>query len=82
MTELETLINTTRIFSQNIRMEFSMKKCALLNIRRGTLEKTTQPEMRALGEHDRYKYLEVLEAETIKAAEMKSNTGNEYMKSP
>ena len=85
-TELETLINTTRIFSQDIQMEFGMEKCALLVMKKGKLETTegmelpNQTEMRALGEQDSYKYLGVLEADTIKATEMKERIGKEYLR--
>ncbi|MUZ80571.1 reverse transcriptase domain-containing protein, partial [Shigella flexneri] len=75
--ELETLISTTRIFSTDIGMEFGIEKCALLVMKKGKLETTEGIELpigeviRALNERDNYKYLGILEADTIKQTEMK-----------
>ena len=38
--ELETLINTIRIYSQDIGMEFGIEKCAMLVMKRGKLDMT------------------------------------------
>lgn len=85
-TELETLINRARIFSQDIRMEFGMEKCTLLTMGTRKLEATegialpNQTEMRAQGEHDSYNYLGVLKAKTIETKEMKEKIRNEYLR--
>ena len=55
--ELETLIQTVRIYSQDIGMEFGKEKSATLAMKSG--------------EKETYKYLGILEAEIIKQAEMK-----------
>ena len=59
-----------------------MEKCALLEMKRGTLETVggpNQEEMRALDEHDTYKYMSVLEVDTLKSTEMKEKIRNEYL---
>ena len=76
--ELETLIHTIRIYSQDIGMEFSIEKCALLVMKKGKrhitdgIELPTQDKIRTLAENETYKYLGILEADTIKQAEMKN----------
>ena len=75
--ELETLIHAVRIFSQDIRMEFGIEKCAMLVIKSGKrhltdgMELPNQDKIRTLSENDAYKYLGILEADTIKQVEMK-----------
>ena len=51
-------------------MEFSIEKCALLIMRSGK-RKMTEEKLRTLSEKEIYKYLGILETDTIKPAEMK-----------
>ena len=73
--ELETLIRTVRIYSQDIGMEFSIEKCALLVMKRGKrhltdeIELPNQDKIRTLTENENYKYLGILEADAIKQVE-------------
>ena len=75
--ELETLIHAVRIYSQDIGMEFGIKKCAILLRKSGKrhltngMELPNQDKIRTLGEKETYKYLGILEADTIKQVEMK-----------
>ena len=70
--ELESLIHTVRIYSQDIGMEFGIEKCALLVMKSGKrhlsdgIELPNQDKIRTLAENDTYKYLENLEADTIR----------------
>ena len=43
--ELEALIQTIRIYNQNIRMEFGIEKCAMLIIKSGKREQTEGIEL-------------------------------------
>ena len=76
--ELETQIHTVRINSQDIGREFGIEKCAMLIIKSGKwhltdrMELPNQDKIRTLGEKDSYKYLGILEADTIKQVEMKA----------
>ena len=56
--ELETLIQTIRIYTQDIGMEFGIEKCAMLvkKITEG-IELLSQEKIRTLGEKEHYKYL-------------------------
>ena len=72
--ELEILIHTVRIYSQDIGMEFDIEKCALLVMKRHLndgMELTNQDNIRTLAENETYKYLSILEADTIKQAKIK-----------
>ena len=56
-------------------MEFGVKKCAMLVMRRGRLVKSEglvlpdENKIRVIGENNSYKYLGVLEADKIKLAQ-------------
>ena len=81
---LDSLIQTVRVFSQDIRMEFGIDKCATIVLKRGKLVKSDGiklpdgKEMKSLNEGDGYKYLGVTEADEIKKKEMKEKVGKEY----
>ena len=83
--ELETLIHTIRIYSQDIGMEFGIEKCALLVMKSGKrhlidgIELPNQDTIRTPAENETYKYLGILEADTIKQVEMKSKIQKEYL---
>ena len=77
--ELEALILAVRIYSDDIWMEFGIGKCAVLIIEGGKrqmtegIEQPNQGKIKTLGEKETYKYLGILEADTVKQAEMKEN---------
>ena len=84
--ELETLIHTVRIYSRDIGMEFGIEKCAMLVMKRGKqhltdgMELPNQDKIKTLAEHETYKYLGILEADTIKQVEMIDEIQNEYLR--
>ena len=84
--ELETLIHAVRIYSQNIGMEFGIEKCAMLVMKSGKrhmtdgMEQPNHEKIRTLGENETYKYLGILEADTIKQVEMKDKIQKEYLR--
>ena len=75
--ERETLIPIVRIYSQDIWMEFSIEKCAMLVMKSDKRHKSDRIKLpnkykiRTLGENETYKFLGILEADTIKQVEMK-----------
>ena len=77
--ELETLIHAVRIYSQDIGMECGIEKCAMLVMKSGKqymtdgMELPNQDKIKTLGKNETYKYLGILEADTIKQVEMKEN---------
>ena len=84
--ELETLIHTVRIYSQDIGMEFGIEKCAMLVMKSGKrhmtdgMELPNHDKIRMLGENETYKYLGILEADTIKQVQMKDKIQKEYLR--
>ena len=75
--EQETLIHTITIYSRGIGMEFGIEKCAMLVMKIGKRQLTEEMELpnkdkiKTLAENETYKYFGILEADTIKQAEMK-----------
>uniref|UniRef100_H3AYE9 Reverse transcriptase domain-containing protein n=1 Tax=Latimeria chalumnae TaxID=7897 RepID=H3AYE9_LATCH len=68
--ELDCLLHTTRIFSEDIKMEFGMEKCATVVMKRGKLTESkgmhlSSGQNRHLEEGEAYKYLGVLELDNI-----------------
>ena len=84
--ELETLKYAVRIYSQDIGMEFSIEKCAMLDMKKGKRHMTDGIKLpnhyktRTFGEIETYKYLGILEANTIKQVEMKEKIRKEYLR--
>ena len=71
---METLIYAVRIYSQDIGMEFGMEKYAMKSGKWHLMDRTELPNqdtIRMLGEKKTYKYLGILEADTIKQVEIK-----------
>ena len=70
--ELEILVHAVRIYSQIIGMEFGMEKCARLVMKSGKRHMTDgmglphHDRIRTHEENETYKYLGILEANTIK----------------
>ena len=79
--ELQTLIQTVRIYSQDIGMEFGIEKCAMTVMKSGKrlmaegIELTNQV---VIGEKETYKYFGLLETDTIKQVEMNEKIIKEY----
>ena len=75
--ELEALLQTVTIYSQDIRMEFGIEKCAMIVMKSSKwhmtegVELPNQVVIRTLGEKETYKYLGILEADTIKQVGIK-----------
>ena len=83
--EQETLIHAARIYSQDIGVEFGIEKCAMLVMKSSKrhltdgMELSNQDKIKMLGENETYKYLGILEADTIKQVEMKDKIQKEYL---
>ena len=81
---LDSLIQTVRIFSNDIKMEFGIEKCAILVLKRRKVVKSEgiklpdNRKMRSLNANEEYKYLGILQADQIKQKKMKEKVGNEY----
>ena len=68
---LETLIQAVKIYNNDIGKEFGIEKCAMLIMKCGNQQMTEKIEppnegkIRTLGEKETYKYLGILEVDTI-----------------
>ena len=84
--EVDGLVNTVRIFSEDIGMKFGIKKCAVLILKRGKVCSSDgillpdQQKIKNLGDDEEYKYLGVLESDQIKHEEMKKVVTKEYFR--
>ena len=84
-TELETLIHTVRIYIQDIGMELGIEKCAMLVMKSGKrhmtdgMERPNHDRIKTLEEKETYKYLDIMEADTIKLMKMKDTIRKEYL---
>ena len=80
---LESLVQTVRIFSDDIGMEFGMDKCATLVLKEGKITKfdgislPNGKEMRGLIGGAVYKYLDIIQADQIRYTEMKEKVKTE-----
>ena len=79
----DTLVQTIRIFKQDIRMRFGIQKCATIALKRGKKETNDgillpNGEMMKDLENESYKYLGVLESSEIKTKEVREKVRNEY----
>ena len=83
---LDSLVQTARVFSEDIRMEFGIEKCAMSVMGKGKTVKSVDTEltdnkvMKSLQEGESYKYLGILEADKFLEEEMKLNVSKEYIR--
>ena len=82
---MDSLIQTVRIFSDDVGMVFGLGKCAVLVLKRGKMVRTEGIElpdgnrMREVN-LDGYKYLGVLQLDSIMNREMKEKVKSEYIR--
>ena len=83
--EIKGLVSTVEVFSQDIGMEFGIKKCGVIIMNRGKVNSTdgielpSDEKIREL-EEGGYKYLGILEHDRVKEQEMKDKFRNEYFR--
>ena len=80
---LDSLVNTVKIFSDDIRMEFGLSKCAVLELKRGKIVKTEGIDLGEFGtineaDPEGYKYLGILQLDTLLGNKMKRKIRDEY----
>ena len=75
--ELDTLIQTVRVFSKDIGLDFGIEKCAMIQMKRGKfvmsegIELPNGKKIRSLDDQEEYKYLGILQFDDIKHKEVK-----------
>ena len=81
---LDSLVQTVRIFTNDIRIEFGIEKCATLIQKRGKVVRSEGIKLpdnkviKALQDNKDYKYLGLLQVDKVKGQEMKEKITNEY----
>ena len=83
--EIDSLIRTAFIFSQDIRMEFGVKKCGVVIIKRGkvvTSDGTQLPNGESIKtvDYEGYRYLGMLEIDHLMQQQMKVLLQKEYLR--
>ena len=81
--QIDTLVRTVHVFSTDTKMDFGMKKCGILTIKRGEEVicegiKLANSEVMKEVEKCRCTYLGIVELDQIKKREVKKKTIKEY----
>ena len=83
---LDSLVQTVRVLSEDIGMEFGIEKYAMLAMEKGKIAKSVGIELpdgkviKSLQEGESYKYLGILEADKFLEERMKLNVSKEYIR--
>ena len=83
---MDSLVQTVRVFSEDIGMEFGIEKCATLLMEKGKTVKSVGIELpggkviKSLQERESYKYLGILEADKFLEGKIKFNVSKEYIR--
>ena len=83
---LDSLVQTVRVFSKYIGMEFGIEKCAMIVMEKGKIVKSVGIELpngkviKSLQEGESYKYLGILKADKFLDEKMKLNVLKEYIR--
>ena len=78
---LDSLVQTVRVFSEDIGMEFGIEKCAMLVMEKGKIVKLPDGKViKSLQECESYKYLGILEADKFLEEKMNLNLSKEYIR--
>ena len=85
--DLQSLIHTVRVFSNDIGMTFGLDKCALVVLERGRIDESASNldmpeggEIVALDKSSEYKYLGILEGAEVHHTKMKEKITQEYFR--
>ena len=82
----DSLVQTVRVFSKDIGLEFGVEKCAILVVEKGKVVKSVGIELpdgkviKSLQGGENYKYLGILEADKFLEEKMKLNVSKEYIR--
>ena len=83
--QIDSLVQTAHIFSEDIGMQFGIKKCGVLIMERGKVIRTDGIRLR-VGSYMKnideagYTYLEILQTDKIKEKEMKEKISKERLR--
>ena len=75
---LNSLVQTVRVFSEDVGMEFGTKKCAMLVMEKGKIVKSVGRELSS--HYRKVKVISTLEADKFLEEKMKLNVSKEYIR--
>ena len=83
--QINSLVNTVNLYSQDIGMEFGLKKCGVLLMKRGKIHHSdgiVLPDGQIMKEIEEngYKYLGILESDVMRESKMQEIFRNEYFR--
>ena len=83
--QVSSLVDTVYAFSTDIKMEFGLKKCGILILKRGKVKQMDglvlpSGDVMKQVDEEGYKYLVMLEIDKVMEEEMKSRTRDEYFR--
>lgn len=83
--QLEELVGVVKSYSDDIKMEFGLSKCAVLSVKKGQRLPTDglvlpSGEMMKDVDEEGYKYLGVLQKDSLMCTEMKTKVKSEYFR--
>ena len=85
--QIDSLVNTVYTFSEDIGMEFGIKKCGVLVLKRGNVDKAKSrglnlPKGKLMETiyKEGYKYFGILEFDKVEEKEMKTELVREYIR--
>ena len=84
--QIDSLVNTVYIISEDIGMEFGIKKCGILVLKRGKVDAKAKSRGVSLPngklmetiDEERYKYFGMLEHDKVKEKQMKMELAREF----
>ena len=82
---MDSLVQTVRVFSEDIGMKFGIEKCAMLVMEKGKIVKSVGIELpdgqvvKSFQEGGSYKYLGILDADKFLEQKIKLNVSKEYI---
>ena len=83
---LDSFVQTNRVFSEDIAIEFGIEKCAILVMEKGKIVKSVGIELpdgkliKLLQECQSYKYLGILDADKFLEQKMRLNFSKKYIR--
>ena len=83
--QIDSLVNTVRIFLEDIKMKYGLPKCEMLIMKRGKLVKNegiSMPDGKMIRniEEDGYKYLGILKADGVKHEQIKGQIKKQFIR--
>ena len=83
---MDSLVQTVRVFNEDMGMEFGTENCAMIVMEKGEIVKSVGKELpdgkviKSLQEYESCKYLAILDADKLLEEKMKLNVSKKYIR--